>query len=53
MQQQTRKLVDDMRKIKDAIADISDRNVVMERLIREMAKKQKISADDVDERSFI
>lgn len=41
-----------MRKMKDAIADIADRNIVMERLMREMAKKQNKPSDD-DERSFI
>lgn len=37
----------------NAIADIAERNVVMERLIREMAKKQKITAGDFEEESYI
>jgi hypothetical protein len=36
----------DMQKMKDTIADMSERNMEMERLIREMARKQRISTTD-------
>lgn len=45
----------DMKKMKDAIADIAERNLVMEKLLQEMARRQRIlPASDPDEpRSFI
>ena len=55
VQNQTRKMALDMQKMRAAIVDIADRNLVMEKLIREMAKRQKIvpAGNQEELRSFI
>lgn len=50
IQAQTRSLVHSMAKMKDTINDLNERNQLLESFIRQMAQKQGITAENLDEK---
>lgn len=56
LQSQTRDLIMDMKKMHDAITELTERNIVMEKLIQQMVKKEpgkSASPEKEESRSYI
>ncbi len=53
VQNQTRSLLVDMTTVKNTINDLAERNMNMEKLLKEMAKKQNVTVDAEEGRSFL